>query len=176
MAAEKLPIFVIQQHHARSMHYDFRLEVDGVLKSWAVPKGPSLNTRDRRLALPTPDHALSHAKFEGMIPEGQEGAGPVIIWDRGTYRNIKMKEGNILPMADCLRRGTVEVWLNGKKLKGGFALIRIGKTADKRWLLIKMDDKYADPLRNPTKAQPESVKSGKTVKEIAKPAKPKGKR
>ncbi len=158
----KRPRFVIQQHKGRAMHYDFRIEIDGVLKSWVVPKGPSLNPRDKRLAIPTDDHPLEYARFEGVIPEGHYGAGPVIVWDRGTYRNLKAKGEKPLTMKQSLRRGTIEIFLNGKKLKGGFALI---KTAD-RWLLIKMRDKYADARRKPTKSQPESVKSGKTLREV----------
>jgi len=164
----KRPIFVIQEHAARSLHYDFRLEIDGILKSWAVPKGPSLNPKDKRLAVPTDDHPMEYATFEGIIPKGDYGAGPVIVWDKGTYRNIKEKDDKLVPMATCYKQGIIEVFLHGKKLKGGYALIRTSRAAIKQWLLIKMRDEYADARRKPTSSQPESVLSGKTIKELKK--------
>jgi len=164
----KRPIFVIQKHAARSLHYDFRLEIDGVLKSWAVPKGPSLNPKDKRLAIPTDDHPMEYAKFEGIIPKGLYGSGPVIVWDKGTYRNIKKKDDKLVPMATCFKQGIIEVFLHGKKLKGGYALIRTSSAAIKQWLLIKMRDEYADARRKPTSSQPESVLSGRTIKELEK--------
>ena len=123
----KKPIFVIQKHKASTLHYDFRLEVQGVLRSWAVPKGPSTNPKDKRLAVPTEDHPLEYADFEGVIPEGEYGAGTVLVWDTGTYRNLKKKEGEEVPMEKCLKQGQVEIWLEGRKLKGGYALIRTGR-------------------------------------------------
>src|SRR5438132_4733421 len=117
----KRPRFVIQKHDATSLHYDFRLEVDGVLKSWAVPKGPSTDPRDKRLAMPTEDHPLEYADFEGVIPEGEYGAGPVIVWDAGTYRNLTERDGREIPMAEGLRRGHVKVWLDGRKLRGAYS-------------------------------------------------------
>lgn len=162
----KKPIFVIQEHGARAHHYDFRIEIDGVLKSWAVPKGPSTNPRDKRLAVPTEDHSMEYATFEGVIPQGHYGAGPVIVWDTGTYNNIKKDDGTLVPLSTCFKRGTIEIFLQGKKLKGGYALIRIGKKDDNRWLLIKMRDEYADARRRPTRTQKTSVLSGKTLKEI----------
>ncbi len=163
----KRPIFVIQQHAARAMHYDFRLEIGGVLVSWAVPKGPSLNPKTKRLAVMTEDHPMEYAKFEGIIPKGQYGAGPVIVWDRGTYKNIREKDGKPVSMKECLKLGEIEIFLYGKKLKGGFALIRMrGKTDEKsQWLLIKKRDEYADARRNPVSSEPESVKTGKTIKD-----------
>jgi len=162
------PVFVIQKHAARTLHYDFRLEHDGVLKSWAVPKGPSTDPGQKRLAVPTEDHPLEYADFEGVIPEGQYGAGAVIVWDAGTYRNIKQDEqGGEVPMEKALQDGRVAVWLEGKKLKGGYALVRTGKKHDSRWLLIKMDDEEADAGRNPVGAEPKSVLSGRTVEETA---------
>jgi DNA ligase D-like protein (predicted 3'-phosphoesterase) len=161
------PIFVIQKHAASTLHYDFRLEVDGVLKSWAVPKGPSLNPREKRLAVPTEDHPLDYADFEGVIPEGQYGAGTVLVWDRGFYRNLKEKDGEEVPIGRSIRDGHVTIWLEGKKLIGGYALIRTGTGGDRRWLLIKMDDEEADARRNPVKTEPESVLSGRTIKEIS---------
>jgi DNA ligase D-like protein (predicted 3'-phosphoesterase) len=163
------PIFVIQKHDARTLHYDFRLEVDGVLKSWAVPKGPSTDPSARRLAVPTEDHPLDYAGFEGVIPEGEYGAGTVMVWDRGPYRNLReKKEGDGASMDRALEEGKVEVWLDGKKLKGGYALIRTGRGDDARWLLIKMDDKEADARRNPTSTETQSALSGRTMEEIAK--------
>lgn len=158
---------MIQKHQARQLHYDVRLEVDGVLKSWAVPKGPSMDPADRRLAMPTEDHPLEYAAFEGGIPKGEYGAGSVIVWDRGTYRNLREekpeKEGRAT-MAQAVEEGMVEVWLEGEKLQGGFALIRTG---DRRWLLIKMKDTKAAPGRDVTAERPESVVSGRTLEEVA---------
>lgn len=158
------PVFVIQKHRARTLHYDFRLEVGGVLKSWAVPKGPSMDPRQKRLAVPTEDHPLAYATFEGVIPEGEYGAGTVIVWDRGTYRNLRLeKDNNGLSMEEALEEGKVEVWLAGEKVQGGFALIRTGKGEDARWLLIKMDDDEADARRNPVDTAPDSVLSGRSI-------------
>lgn len=159
----KGPIFVVQQHAARSMHYDFRLEIDGVLASWAVPKGPSTNPADKRLAVLTEDHPMAYGNFEGVIPEGNYGAGEVIVWDRGTYENIKVPA----TMRDCFDEGRIEITLQGKKLMGDYALVRM-HTGEKNWLLIKMKDDYADARKNIVKSEPESVISGKTIKDLAK--------
>lgn len=162
------PIFVIQKHDASNLHYDFRLEVDGVLKSWAVPKGPSTDPSVKRLALPTEDHPLDYADFEGVIPEGEYGAGTVLVWDTGPYRNLRAeKEQDALSMEEALDDGKLEVWLEGEKLQGGYALIRTGSGNEARWLLIKMDDDQADARRNPTSTEPASVLSGRTLEEIA---------
>src|SRR2546423_12503043 len=110
------PIFVIQKHDATSLHYDFRLEVDGVLKSWAVPKGPSTNPRDKRLAMQVEDHPLSYGDFEGVIPEGQYGAGAVIVWDTGPYRSLNGDKS----MAEAIDEGHASFWLEGKKGPGGY--------------------------------------------------------
>ncbi len=152
------PSFVVQQHAARSMHYDFRLEIDGVMKSWAIPKGPSLNPAHKRLAVLTDDHPLSYKNFEGHIPEGEYGAGAVIVWDRGKYKNLKDYS-----LKTAFRKGHIEIFLRGKKLKGGFALVRF---REKNWLLVKMKDDYADKRKNIIKSEPHSVKSGKTIREI----------
>jgi len=161
------PIFVIQQHDARSMHFDFRLDVDGVLASWAVPKGPSTDPREKRLAVRTEDHPMEYADFEGEIPEGEYGAGTVIVWDTGDYENMSQKDGKKIPMSEALREGHAKVNLFGKKLKGGYALIHTKMRGDdKNWLLIKEDDEEADARRNPVSTEPESVISGKTVKEM----------
>ncbi|MFO7581083.1 DNA polymerase ligase N-terminal domain-containing protein [Guyparkeria sp.] len=158
--------FVIQKHDASRLHYDFRLEVDGVLVSWAVPKGPSTDPGERRLAVRTEDHPLDYATFEGVIPEGQYGAGAVIVWDTGTYRNLRANKGpNSLSMPRSIEDGLVEVWLEGEKLKGGYALKRLeDREAD--WLLIKMDDEEADARRNPVSTEPESVLSGRSVEHV----------
>ncbi len=163
------PIFVIQKHDASSLHYDVRLEVKGVLKSWAVPKGPSTDPGVRRLAIPTEDHPLDYADFEGVIPEGEYGGGTVLVWDAGPYRNLRAeKEEGARSMAESIEDGQVEVWLEGKKLQGGYVLIRTGSAEDDdaRWLLIKMKDEKADARRNPTSTEPKSVLSGRTLEEI----------
>jgi DNA ligase D-like protein (predicted 3'-phosphoesterase) len=160
------PGFVIQKHDASSLHYDFRLEVDGVLKSWAVPKGPSTDPRDKRLAIATEDHPLDYAGFEGVIPEDEYGGGTVLIWDRGGYDNITGKAEGLRPMADAVEDGHVLVRLHGEKLRGGYALQRIDKDKD-QWLLVKMDDGDADARRNPVSTEPRSVETGRDLDEIA---------
>jgi len=160
------PHFVIQKHDASSLHYDFRLEMDGVLKSWVVPKGPSTDPREKRLAMPTEDHPLDYADFEGVIPEGEYGAGTVLVWDTGPYRNLRLeKKDDGRSMAESHNNGKIEVWLEGRKIKGGYALIRTGN--DDRWLLVKMDDDEADARRNPVSTEPTSVLSGRTLEQIA---------
>ena len=163
------PVFVIQKHEASTLHYDFRIEVDGVLKSWAVPKGPSTDPSVKRLAIPTEDHPLAYADFEGVIPEGEYGGGTILVWDRGTYRNLKEASGQAgepQSMAEQIEAGHATLWLDGEKLQGGYALIRTGKGEKARWLLIKMDDEGADARRNPTSTEPSSVKSSRTLEEI----------
>lgn len=162
----KHPIFVIQKHDATNLHYDFRLEIDGILKSWAIPKGPSTDPQDKRLAMETEDHSMEYATFEGVIPEGHYGAGPVIVWDHGTFTNIKEKDGKQISLKQCYKTGQIEVDLHGKKLQGGYALIRTKNDNTKKWLLIKMHDQHADARRNPVNSQPESVLSGKKIEEI----------
>jgi DNA ligase D-like protein (predicted 3'-phosphoesterase) len=161
------PIFVIQKHAASHLHYDFRLEVDGVLKSWAIPKGPSTNPKDKRLAVPTEDHPMAYADFEGVIPEGEYGAGTVLVWDTGQYRNLTEKKGVPIPMAQAVDHGHVKIWLEGAKLKGGYALTRFRTGKDESWLLVKADDAEADPSRNPVAREPQSVLTGRTIEEIA---------
>ncbi|MBN1543118.1 DNA ligase [candidate division KSB1 bacterium] len=169
-------IFVIHKHDARNLHYDFRIEVKGVLKSWAVPKGPSTDPREKRLALPTEDHPLEYADFEGTIPEDEYGAGTVMVWDAGTYRNLKTdankKKG---AMTQAIKAGHVTIWLEGKKLKGGYALIRTEQDKNERWLLVKTDDDKADARRNPVSTEPKSVLTGRTLAEIRKETTPKSK-
>ena len=165
----KKPLFVIQKHASRTLHYDFRLEVDGVLVSWAVPKGPSTDPREKRLAVPTEDHPMEYAGFEGVIPEGEYGAGTVMVWDTGTYENLRaVKEGDGATMEEAIELGKVEISLEGEKLRGGYALIRTGKGEKARWLLIKMRDDDADPSRNPVDAEQRSALTGRTMDEISK--------
>jgi DNA ligase D-like protein (predicted 3'-phosphoesterase) len=165
------PRFVIQKHDARSLHYDFRLEVEGALRSWALPKGPSTNPREKRLAMPTEDHPLTYGDFEGVIPEGEYGAGTVIVWDTGSYRNVTERDGEPVPIEHALDDGHAVVLLEGRKLKGGYAITRIAKGKQERWLLVKTSDDHADARRNPVSTQPESVLSGRTVEELAPEAK-----
>ncbi|HYC56576.1 MAG TPA: DNA polymerase ligase N-terminal domain-containing protein [Candidatus Binatia bacterium] len=164
----KNPFFVIQKHAASRLHYDFRLEVDGVLKSWAVPKGPSMNPADKRLAVETEDHPIDYADFEGIIPKREYGGGTVIVWDAGPYRSIKKRDGQEVSMQEAYERGTIEIWLEGKKIRGGFALVhsRMGQN-EKNWLLIKMRDECANAEADPVGEQTRSVMSGRTIEEIA---------
>ncbi len=161
-------IFVIQKHNAGNLHYDFRLEVDGVLKSWAIPKGPSTNPDDKRLAIPTEDHPIEYAAFEGVIPEDQYGAGEVIVWDMGSYENTSKKEDASFSMETALQKGHITVYLQGKKLEGGYALIRTGSNENSRWLFMKMKDDKADARRNPVSTEPKSVISGKKIEDLKK--------
>lgn len=159
--------FVIQKHDASTLHYDFRLEVDGVLKSWAVPKGPSTDPSEKRLAMPTEDHPLDYIDFEGVIPEDEYGAGPVLVWDTGDYENETTNDdGELMAMVEAIAAGHVSFRLHGSKISGGYALTRTGSGEDARWLLVKKDDDEADARRNPTSTEPESVLSGKTIDEI----------
>lgn len=161
--------FVIQKHHASSLHYDFRLEMDGVLKSWAVPKGPSTDPLVKRLAMMVEDHPYDYRDFEGVIPKGNYGAGTVIVWDEGTYEPIekidrkKEQEKYLLKQLD---EGSVKFRLNGRKLKGEFALIRTKGMQDNAWLLIKHKDKYASDSDITKKDK--SVKSNKTIEAVDK--------
>lgn len=160
--------FVIQKHDASHLHYDFRLAIDGVLVSWAVPKGLSMDPRVKRLAIQTEDHPLDYIDFEGVIPAGQYGAGTVLVWDTGRYRNLRAeKGGDGKSMSASLREGLLEVWLEGSKLSGGYALKRIRPGRKPQWLVIKMRDDRADARRNPVSTQPESVLTGRTLKQIA---------
>jgi DNA ligase D-like protein (predicted 3'-phosphoesterase) len=156
-----VPRFVIQQHAATSLHYDFRLEVNGVMRSWAVPKGPSTDPRDKRLAMEVDDHPISWNDFEGRIPDGNYGAGAVIIWDRGTYRPLS--DGDF---GEALDNGHWSFWLEGEKLRGGWTLRRIRGGKKPQWLLIKRRDDEADARRRPTSTQPESVVSGRKIDEL----------
>ena len=161
------PIFVIQKHAARRLHYDFRLEVDGVLKSWAIPKGPSTDPQDKRLAVPTEDHPLAYAGFEGVIPAGEYGGGTVLVWDTGIYRNLTEKKGEAIPMGQGLAHGHVKVWLEGRKLKGGYALTRFKTGKDESWLLVKADDARPTPAATPWPTNPSRCSPAARLKRLA---------
>jgi DNA ligase D-like protein (predicted 3'-phosphoesterase) len=155
-----MPEFVIQQHAARSLHYDFRLEVNGVLRSWAVPKGPSTDPREKRLAVEVEDHSIDWGSFEGRIGPGY-GAGRVIVWDRGSYEPLT--DGDF---GEALDAGHASFWLRGKKLRGGWTLQRTSGGKKPQWLLIKRRDEEADARRRPTSTQPESVVSGRRIEDL----------
>jgi bifunctional non-homologous end joining protein LigD len=156
-----LPVFVIQKHAATSLHYDFRLEVDGVMRSWAVPKGPSLDPSARRLAMEVEDHPMSWNEFEGVIGSGY-GAGTVIRWDEGSYRHTTP---DVADMAAALDAGYARFELDGHKLRGEWSLRRM--SGDRGWLLSKRRDSFADPSRDVVTDAPESVLSGLTIEEVA---------
>jgi bifunctional non-homologous end joining protein LigD len=167
-AQAKQLAFVIQRHKASRLHYDFRLEMDGVLKSWAVPKGPSLNPGDKRLAMMVEDHPFDYKDFEGIIPEGNYGAGIVEIWDKGTYTSISDDEGvnHEKLLKQGLKSGNLKFTLNGKKLKGEFALVKLKSDEDNSWLLIKHKDKYAvDEAYNSEEHTPKTSKINKWLAE-----------
>jgi bifunctional non-homologous end joining protein LigD len=130
--------FVVQEHHARQRHYDFRLEMAGVLKSWALPKGPSMNPADKRLAVMVDDHPLEYYDFEGIIPSGHYGAGPVVVWDTGTYRLMEGED----PLR-ALEAGKMVVELQGRNLKGVFSLVKMKGRGANSWLLIKKKDHHS---------------------------------
>jgi DNA ligase D-like protein (predicted 3'-phosphoesterase) len=153
--------FVIQKHDASSLHYDFRLEVDGVLKSWAIPKGPSLDPREKRLAVQVEDHQLDYYDFEGVIGEGY-GQGTVLVWDAGAYRNLDEDRS----IAEALEAGHVKVWLEGEKLTGGWTLQRTRAGSKPQWLMIKRRDEGADARRNPQSRQPDSVTTGRSLEQV----------
>jgi bifunctional non-homologous end joining protein LigD len=148
--ARHRPIFVVQEHQSRQLHYDFRLEAEGVLKSWAVPKGPSMDPGHKRLAVQVEDHPLAYATFTGTIPAGQYGAGTVTIWDQGTYDNLLADKPVPQTVTEGIAAGQLEFALYGKKLRGQFVLIRMhGKRRNKeQWLLIKMQDAFARSERH----------------------------
>jgi DNA ligase D-like protein (predicted 3'-phosphoesterase) len=155
------PLFVVQKHASRQTHYDFRLQDNGLLKSWAIPKGPSTDHLKKQLAVETEDHPLEYAQFEGTIPPGEYGAGKVIIWDRGTFKNLKP-----YPLATALSKGEAVIELHGTKLKGKYALIRTHYLGKRSWLFIKMKDRYERPGYSIIQDQPASIVTGKTIEEL----------
>src|SRR5215510_3902849 len=177
--APKLPtdrrgplLFVIQKHAARRLHYDFRLELDGVLKSWAVPKGPSLEYGDKRLAVEVEDHPFDYGSFEGVIPAKEYGAGNVIVWDCGVYspdEDDRYSFGNREEAEERVRKeladGKLSFFLRGEKLKGSFALVRT--STDKSWLLLKHKDRFVSGGASDVLARSRSVLSGRSLDELA---------
>lgn len=159
------PVFVIQHHLATADHYDLRLEIDGVLVSWAVPKGPSADPRVRRYAKRVSDHALDYRDYEGVLSKQRRGGGVVQVWDSGTFDNVSTRAGEPIPAGEALAAGHLSLVLYGVKLAGGYSLIRTRGGAD-GWLLIKKVDAAADPAREPTRIQQESVLTGRTLAEI----------
>jgi bifunctional non-homologous end joining protein LigD len=160
--------FVIQRHKASHLHYDFRLEMDGVLKSWAVPKGPSLNPQDKRLAMMVEDHPYDYKDFKGVIPEGNYGAGIVEIWDSGTYTSLENRENrkdDEKLLKAGLESGNLKFVLHGKKLKGEFALVRLKGSDSNSWLLIKHRDKYA--VDEPYNSEEQTAKNSPINKWLA---------
>lgn len=161
-------VFVVQKHAASHLHYDFRLEMDGVLKSWAIPKGPSMNPEEKRLAIMVEDHPYAYKDFEGTIPEGNYGAGNVIVWDSGTYTLAdEQDEGKVSSkFKSNLQEGHLSFILNGKKLKGEFALVRLKIKQKNAWLLMKKNDEFVST--NDILKESKSVLSNVTLEEMAK--------
>jgi bifunctional non-homologous end joining protein LigD len=158
--------FVIQKHAASRLHFDFRLELDGVMKSWAVPKGPSYDPSVRRLAMEVEDHPIEYNTFEGTIPKGEYGGGTVMLWDRGSYE--AEGDGGAEALREGYERGDLKIVLHGKRLKGGWVLVRMRRDAARaQWLLIKHRDEYADPDYDVVDEAVTSVASGRTMDEIA---------
>src|SRR5687768_16022604 len=163
--------FVVQKHQASHLHYDFRLELNGVLLSWAVPKGPSLNPDDKRLAMHVEDHPMDYRTFEGIIPEGNYGAGTVMVWDEGTYETDPKlsKAENVRKLTEDYRKSHLHLIMHGKKLRGAFSLLKMrgNKYAndDKAWILIKKDDEFAD-REHPVADQDRSAVTKRSLQQI----------
>ncbi|MBX9399039.1 3'-phosphoesterase [Streptomyces sp. TRM72054] len=163
------PRFVVQIHDASTLHFDFRLQVDDVLKSWSVPKGPSADPKDKRLAVPTEDHPLEYEDFEGVIPAGEYGGGTVIVWDRGTYEPLSHdRRGRPVDFGESLRRGHATFRLSGSKLHGEYALTRFrgGQGEAEAWLLVKAGHRRAG-RGTPDPRRARSVRSGRTLAQVA---------
>jgi len=160
------PIFTVQKHQASHLHYDFRLEISGVLKSWAIPRGPSLNPRVKRLAIEVEDHDMAYADFEGVIEEGHYGAGPVLGWDTGWLEAV----GGARSLAAMWEAGALDFVLHGQRLRGRFALIRM-KRRPRQWLLIKQRDEEARPVRQMEREWNRSVLTGRTIEDLKRTAK-----
>lgn len=166
------PVFVVQKHAATNLHYDFRLELGGVLKSWAVPKGPSLDPADKRLAVRVEDHPLEYAVFEGTIPQGEYGGGTVLLWDFGWWEPDvawmeSAKGGGPADPEAALAAGDLKFILHGHKLSGSWALVRMKGRGDKNWLLLKHRDPSARPGVSVVNGSPDSVLSGRSLEQIA---------
>ncbi|MGP4085515.1 DNA polymerase ligase N-terminal domain-containing protein [Streptomyces sp. KR55] len=161
------PRFVVQIHDARTLHFDFRLQVDDALKSWSIPKGPSADPKDKRLAMPTEDHPLEYEEFEGVIPAGEYGGGTVIVWDHGTYEPLSHdRKGRPVDFGESLERGHARFRLNGSKLHGEYALTRFrGGADDEAWLLVKAGGAQGRGTPDPRRAR--SVRSGRTLGQVA---------
>jgi len=159
--------FVIQKHRATRLHYDFRLEMEGVLRSWAIPKGPSFNPAEKRLAVLTEDHPMDYGGFEGIIPKGNYGAGNVIVWDNGTYEMVDPETPE-----KGWAKGKFHFVLKGKKLHGEWVLVR-GSRDEKQWIFFKVRDKFASTEGDVVVDQPESILSGSLVEDVGKPSKKK---
>jgi DNA ligase D-like protein (predicted 3'-phosphoesterase) len=175
-APDDEPSFVVQIHDASTMHFDFRLEVDGVLKSWSVPKGPSTDPQDKRLAIPTEDHPLEYRDFEGVIPEGEYGGGTVIVWDRGTYRPTSHdKRDQPVPFEQALENGHATFDLHGEKLRGQYALTRFhgreeksgGSAKKPTWLLVRTGSGHRSGGGTPDPRRARSARSGRTLRQVA---------
>lgn len=160
--------FVVQLHDASHLHYDFRLKIGNTLKSWAVPKGPSMKTTEKRLAVETEDHPLSYGDFEGIIPEKQYGAGVVLIWDTGRFKNVTLHKGKKTALKKAYLNGHIIVELQGKKLQGKFVLQRFNVDNNTNWMLIKMEDEFSNNRLDVVKKFPKSVASGLTLSEYKK--------
>ncbi|MEU6394585.1 DNA polymerase ligase N-terminal domain-containing protein [Streptomyces sp. NPDC046939] len=172
------PVFVVQIHDASSMHFDFRLEVDGVLKSWSIPKGPSTDPHDKRLAIPTEDHPMAYRDFEGTIPRGEYGGGTVIVWDRGTYRPMSHdKRHRPVPFAQALENGHATFELHGEKLRGQYALTRFhgreerdgGSAKKPTWLLVRKGSTagHGSGTGTPDPRRARSARTGRTLRQVA---------
>ena len=169
-AADGQPRFVVQIHDARRMHFDFRLQVGDVLKSWSVPKGPSTDPGDKRLAVPTEDHPLEYEDFEGVIPKGEYGGGTVIVWDNGTYEPLSHdRRGRPVDFAESLERGHASFRLHGAKLHGEWALTRFraGPDEEESWLLVRKGPARAAGHGTPDPRRARSVRTGRTLAQVA---------
>ncbi|MBE8471818.1 DNA polymerase ligase N-terminal domain-containing protein [Streptomyces justiciae] len=162
------PRFVVQIHDASTLHFDFRLQVGDVLKSWSVPKGPSGDPRDKRLAVPTEDHPLEYEEYEGVIPAGEYGGGTVIVWDHGTFEPLSHdRKGRPVDFAESLDHGHATFRLHGEKLRGEYALTRFRTGKDESWLLVKGSADHARRQGTPDPRRARSVRSGRTLAQVA---------
>ena len=157
--------FVVQKHAASQLHFDFRLELDGVMKSWAVPKGPSYDPKVRRLAMEVEDHPIEYNTFEGTIPQGEYGGGTVMLWDRGWYE--AEAGGGVDALRDGYERGDLKFVLHGKRLRGGWVLVRMKRPGRPQWLLIKHRDAYATSAGDVVEDETTSVTTGRSMEDIA---------